>query len=697
MAMNPDTYPKLPTKLRLLHVEDNNVDVLLISAMLKNIERFHFESDHAPTLQIALEKLQHSEYQIVLLDLFLPDCTGPETLSSIQQAAPALPIIVVTGNDREESILFAIRNGAQDYLVKEQLNNELLKKTLLSAIDRKRIEEALKASEQRLKFALEASNDGFWDWDISSGAFYFSNRSESILGYATGELENRLDAWQKKIHHDDIADVTQKLNNHIQGKTEVYIAEYRIQAKSGAWLWILSRGRVVSRDKDGNALRMAGTHHDITQRKQAEQALKQSEERFQLAIEGSNDGIWDWPNISEDEEYWSPRFKELLGYTENEITASYSQFEKLLHPEDKQRVMHAVDEHFEQDKPFNIEYRLLTKNDGYHWFRARGQATRDAQGKPIRMTGSISDVNYFKKAQEEKTSIEMQLRQAQKLEAIGQLAAGIAHEINTPVQFVSDNVRFLQESFIDLQQIIQAYQELASEAGKENEQYESLHKVRELNEALDLGYLLEEIPTAIAQSLEGVNRISSIVKAMKEFSHPGSSEKKPTDINKSISNTITVSRNEWKYVAEMETHLDPNLPMVECLPGELNQVILNIIVNAAHAIEDAKDADRTHKGKITIRTQHADGLVHISITDTGLGIPKDIQSKIFEPFFTTKDVGKGTGQGLAIAYSVIVDKHHGSILVESEPGKGSTFTIKLPILSQSSDGEESHEKTRAVC
>lgn len=697
MKINLDVHSGLPSTLRLLHVEDNKVDVLLISAMLKNIERLRFESDHAATLNSALEKLKQTKYNLVLLDLFLPDSEGIETLNRIQQLAPKLPVIIITGNDREDSIRLAICSGAQDYLVKEELNKELLKKTLLSAIDRKRIQEALKESEERLKFALEASNDGFWDWNIKSETFYLSNRSENILGYNAGELEQQLEAWQGKIHPDDIQNVTQNLNAHLEGLASTYISEYRIKSKSGEWLWILTRGRIVSHDKDGKPARMAGTHLDITPRKLSEQALKQSEERFQLAVEGSNDGIWDWQDISKDEEYWSPRFKELLGYAEDEITASYTQFQKLLHPEDTQRVMLAVDEHFKQDKPFNIEYRLLTKNDGYHWFRARGHATRDKQGNPVRLTGSISDVTFFKKAQEEKNVIELQLRQSQKLEAIGQLAAGVAHEINTPVQFVSDNIRFLQESFNDLQQIIQAYQALATEVEKENDQYESVQKIQDLNDAMDLSYLLEEIPTAVSQSLEGINRISSIVKAMKEFSHPGSSDKKPNDINKSINNTIIVSRNEWKYIAEMETHLDPDLPMVECMPGELNQVILNMIVNAAHAIEEAKNIDKIRQGKITIRTEHVGDHVLISISDTGSGISKEIQNKIFDPFFTTKDVGKGTGQGLAIAYSVVVDKHQGEIHLESEPGKGSTFTIKLPILSQSSEGEENHEKTRAIC
>lgn len=279
----------------------------------------------------------------------------------------------------------------------------------------------------------------------------------------------------------------------------------------------------------------------------------------------------------------------------------------------------------------------------------------------------------------ERKLLEGQLAQAQKLEAIGQLAAGIAHEINTPTQFIGDNVRFLQDAFQDLERLIERYTAF-SQAYKDGTLTEThLHAVETLAEALDLAYLTEEVPQAIRQALEGVERVASIVQAMKDFSHPGAKEKIAIDLNKAIESTITVARNEWKYVAEMVTDFDPALPPVLCLPNEWNQVILNLIVNAAHAIADMVATGTQAKGRITIRTRQAGEWAEILISDTGTGIPEAVRGKIFDPFFTTKEVGKGTGQGLTIAYDVVVKKHGGTLTFVTAEGQGTTFCIRLPL------------------
>ncbi|HDH97429.1 MAG TPA: histidine kinase, partial [Proteobacteria bacterium] len=215
---------------------------------------------------------------------------------------------------------------------------------------------------------------------------------------------------------------------------------------------------------------------------------------------------------------------------------------------------------------------------------------------------------------------------------------------------------------------------------------ELIAEVEEAVRSADMEFLAEEVPKAIDESLDGIERIASIVRAMKEFSHPGLEEKVAIDINRAIQNTVTISRNEWKYVADVELDLDPNLPLVPCLPRDINQVLLNIIVNAAHAIADVVGEGRAAKGKITISTRHIGDWVEIRISDTGTGIPPEIRHRIFDPFFTTKEVGKGTGQGLSIAHSIVVDKHKGQIFFETEMGKGTTFFIRLPL--ESPDGGE---------
>jgi signal transduction histidine kinase len=199
---------------------------------------------------------------------------------------------------------------------------------------------------------------------------------------------------------------------------------------------------------------------------------------------------------------------------------------------------------------------------------------------------------------------------------------------------------------------------------------------------VNLEYLLKEVPSALEQSLEGLGRVARIVHAMKEFSHPGSEEKKLTDINKAILTTLTVARNEWKYVAEVETVLAADLQPVPCNAGEFNQVVLNLIINSAHAIAEALGDKTDKKGKITIRTKQDAEWTTISIQDTGSGIPPEIQSRIFEPFFTTKEVGKGTGQGLSIAHNTIVQRHSGRLWFQSEVGKGTTFFIQLPMTTK---------------
>lgn len=279
----------------------------------------------------------------------------------------------------------------------------------------------------------------------------------------------------------------------------------------------------------------------------------------------------------------------------------------------------------------------------------------------------------------ERKHLETQLLQAQKMESIGQLAAGIAHEINTPTQYLGDNIRFLQESFTDIRTTYESIVALLQLAKQGTLGVEEALAVEQAFAKTDVTYLLEEIPLAIQQSLEGVERVSTIVKAMKEFSHPGSTEKTPIDINHAIENTLTVARNEWKYVADVQREYATDLPLVPVLPGEFNQVILNLITNAAHAISAKQSENPVERGVIKVKTFRVGNFVEIQVADTGTGIPERIRNKVFDPFFTTKEVGRGTGQGLTIAYDVVVEKHNGELSFESEEGQGTTFIIRLPL------------------
>jgi PAS domain S-box-containing protein len=273
--------------------------------------------------------------------------------------------------------------------------------------------------------------------------------------------------------------------------------------------------------------------------------------------------------------------------------------------------------------------------------------------------------------------MEGQLRQSQKLESIGQLAAGIAHEINTPTQFIGGNIRFVRDSFEALASFIRAAQALAE--GDHVPEAAELDTLRRAAKAADLDYLLGELPKALEESLEGVERVARIVHAMKEFSHPGTAEMVMVNLNRAVESTVTVARNEWKYVADVELRLDPALPVVPCHPGDINQVVLNLVVNAAHAIADTDRVRKGGKGYIEISTRTDGRWVEIRVADTGVGIPEGIRQRIFDPFFTTKEVGKGTGQGLFVCHKVVTEKHGGVITFESEVGVGTTFAVRLPL------------------
>ena len=303
-------------------------------------------------------------------------------------------------------------------------------------------------------------------------------------------------------------------------------------------------------------------------------------------------------------------------------------------------------------------------------------------GLPDGVVVMFNDIAERKRAQEERARLERDLNQNHKMEAVGQLAGGIAHEINTPIQYVGDNLRFLKEAYEDVNRILDSYWELLKQAVHEEQFKPQVDEVLNAIEEADLDYLKEETPNAIEQSINGAEQVTRIVSAMKEFAHPGSVQKEPADINRIISNTVAVCKNEWKYVADTELQLDQGLPPVMCIGGEISQVMLNLIVNSAYAIEAAKLEE---KGKITIATLLCGDQVEITIADTGTGIPEEVQEYVFNPFFTTKDVGGGSGQGLAIVQDIVVSKHRGEIFFETEEGVGTTFVIRLPL------SEKQHE------
>lgn len=366
---------------------------------------------------------------------------------------------------------------------------------------------------------------------------------------------------------------------------------------------------------------------------------------------------------------WNPAAQRMHGWSKEEVLGKHLPVVLPNNPPDE--VVRIHQRILTEGGVMGLEYVCLTKNGQPITVSLAGAPLHNAAGARNGAVYLVMDIS-------ERKLLESQLAQAQKLESIGQLAAGIAHEINTPIQYVGDNLRFLQESFGGGHRVFQAYKRLLVAIRNGEGERETAARCEAIASEVDMDYLWDQVPRALQQSGEGISQVSRIVSAMKEFSHCGAATKTPVDINHAIESTLLVSRNEWKYVAKVTTAFEKDLPPVPCVPGELNQVVLNLIVNAAHAIADVVRGKAETKGSIAVSTRRDGNWAEIRVRDTGTGIPEAVRPHVFNPFFTTKPVGKGTGQGLAIAYSV-VQRHGGSISFETEVGEGTTFVVRLPI------------------
>ena len=417
--------------------------------------------------------------------------------------------------------------------------------------------------------------------------------------------------------------------------------------------------RQTFQNSKGDVVGIVGIMVDITSMKQITKDLS----RLAIAVESAAEAVV-MMSVSGKIGFVNQAFADILGLEKENII--HQNFEEFLGGND--------DHDFYQEMlKLNQEREIWT---GHFVFMNRdGQMLEHSitSAPIIEAAGEIRDIVLVMRDLTKQRIMEQRLNQAQKLESIGQLAAGIAHEINTPTQYVYNNFFFLQDVFSTIDEILNALTEYVKRDGNYDKE-----KMLDLLKPIDLDFLQTEIPAALASSVKGLERVSKIVLAMKEFSYPGTVELVLTDVNHNIENTITVSRNEWKYVSDLKFEKQEDLPQVLCLPGELNQVILNLIVNAAHAIEEHKQLDPSVKGQIIVRSLEKNGFVQISVSDNGLGIPENIQNKIFDPFFTTKKIGKGTGQGLTIAYDVVVNKLKGRIWFETVENEGTTFFIDLP-------------------
>jgi len=385
-------------------------------------------------------------------------------------------------------------------------------------------------------------------------------------------------------------------------------------------------------------------------------ALATSQKRLEIATQGMHIGIWESDLVTGD--VWcNDECYRMIGREPDATLKTMDAWMALVHPDDKpnfERIVAAQKGNSGED--FRIHYRLRCKDGSYRWVMSQACAMdRSSDGVATRISGVRFDITELKE-------MEHQLASAQRLESIGQLAAGVAHEINTPIQYVNDSIYFIREA---VQELLAYVQQAPGRAGAAPNS--------------ELTYLQDNLPPALDRAIEGLGRVSEIVTSMKEFSHPDQREMAPIDLNRAIQSTLIVARNEYKYVATVTLEL-VEVPPVMCFGSQINQVVLNLIVNAAHAIADrVKGTEAT--GVITLKTYREGNDVVLSVADTGSGIPESIRDRIFEPFFTTKEVGRGTGQGLTMVRNCVVKAHRGTVHFQTATGLGTTFFVRLPIES----------------
>jgi len=536
----------------------------------------------------------------------------------------------------------------------------------------KRAEALLRQSEDRFRTAFEEAPFAMCMAALDGRFLHANAAMRQMLGYSSEEL--LAGAWQQITHPEDLERSRQAVDRFRRGEEPTIDLEKRYLHKQGNVIWARVKVSLV-RDRSGQPSHFITHIDDVTERKKAEEALRQSEMRYRELFENATDIVFTTDFYG--------RFTSLNRKGQETIAYSHEEATQLTiwqaaAPASRETVKQAQSRLLQGEQHVKCEVEVFSKDGRRVLLEVIPWLIRE-HGSPVGIQGIARDITGRHIA-------EIELRNAQKLESVGRLAAGIAHEINTPVQFIGDNVRFLRDCFASFGGVLGQYRTFRDAAASGQIGPERLAELQRAEQEADCAFLLEEVPLALAQTLDGVERVATIVRAMKEFAHPEGKEMAAADLNRALQSTMTVARNELKYVAEIESDFG-ELPLVVCNIGDLNQVFLNLLVNAAHAIADVvKDGE---KGLIKVRTASDDGMALVSISDSGCGIPEAIRSKIYDPFFTTKQVGRGTGQGLAIARSVIVERHKGTLTFDSKVGAGTTFYIRLPLTPKSSESRSS--------
>lgn len=811
--------------LKLLIVEDDIQDSQFIQDLLATTENFVSEITHVTQLQTTLETLIQQEFDAILLDLELPDSQGLATIYQLHSHNQTTPIIVLTAENDQELAIQAIHAGAQDYLVKGNINRDLLSRAIRYAIERHDIQHQLRQSEQKWRSYFENSLVGVAIYEPSHQWTEVNQALCELLGYEREELLQK--SWKELTHPQDIRTTQKQWQEILAGNSNGYVLDTRLRRRDQQIIYTRISIRCI-RQANGVIDHLIAVILDLTDHYRDEQELRDSQQRLAMALEGSALGFWDW-NVNTRQTYFSPQWKQMLGYEVNEVPDSLEAWERLIHPEDLPKVMEVLNSYLEGKRPiYEVEYRMLSKTGEWKWILDLGKVfERDRAGDPVRMTGTHKDISDRKQAEaalwesetknrallnvipdlifhvsregffldyqpakdeaslvppesyigkhisevfgadlaewnryyieltlashqvqvgeytlpmnntwqiyearyvasgedsvlaivrnitqrkqseasllelgaklkyqtkqlettvEQLKSTQSQLVHREKMASLGQLVAGIAHEINNPVSFIAGNISPALEYANDLFDLLNLYQEHYPQA---------TNPIAERLNDIDLDFIRQDFPKLLQSILAGTHRIQQIVLSLRNFSRLDEAEMKKVDIHSGIDSTLLILQHRLRLPAPPEGSPITNsprliniirdfspLPAILCYPGQLNQVLMNILSNAIDALEERATTDLTFKPQIVIRTeQTALSQILIRIADNGPGIPLDAQKRLFDPFYTTKPVGKGTGLGLSMSYSIIVEKHQGQLTCHSQVGQGTEFMITLPLIS----------------